>query len=154
MKQTISIIGSNKSKNAVEKSMNIIYLICGLAAVVCVVCMTVYMVISGWPAIQKIGVFKFLFGQVWNPENSQFGIAPMIISSIIATFTAILIALPAGVLVAVFLAKLTPGKLSTALRMLIDLLAGIPSVVYGLLGAISNSKPLLGFPQAEACWRR
>ncbi|MDD4414013.1 MAG: phosphate ABC transporter permease subunit PstC [Oscillospiraceae bacterium] len=131
-----SIIGSNKSKNAVEKTMNITFLICGFAAVICVICMTVYMVISGWPAIQKIGFFKFLFGQVWNPENSQFGIAPMILSSIIATFTAILIALPTGVLVAVFLAKLTPGKLSTALRMLIDLLAGIPSVVYGLLGAI------------------
>ncbi|MDD4200832.1 MAG: phosphate ABC transporter permease subunit PstC, partial [Eubacteriales bacterium] len=131
-----SIIGSNKSKNAVEKTMNITFLICGLAAVICVICMTVYMVISGWPAIQKIGFFKFLFGQVWNPENSQFGIAPMILSSIIATFTAILIALPTGVLIAVFLAKLTPDKVSAGLRMMIDLLAGIPSVVYGLLGAI------------------
>lgn len=136
MNRDKSIIGSNKSKNAVEKTMNVIFLLCGLAAVICVLCMTVYMIISGWPAIQKIGIFKFLFGQVWNPENSEFGIAPMILSSIVATFTAILIALPTGTLVAVFLAKLTPEKLSVALRMLIDLLAGIPSVVYGLLGAI------------------
>ncbi|MCL2014494.1 MAG: phosphate ABC transporter permease subunit PstC [Oscillospiraceae bacterium] len=142
MTDKISIISSKTfskrtaTKNAVEKSMNIIFLICGLAAVICVVCMTVYMLVSGAPAISKIGVFKFLFGQIWSPENSQFGILPMIISSFIATFSAIFIALPIGVLVAVFLAKLIPGKLSTALRMLIDLLAGIPSVVYGLLGAI------------------
>lgn len=136
MEKKTTIIGGNKSKNAVEKAMSILFLICGLAAVICVICMTVYLIISGWPAIQKIGVFKFLCGQVWNPEISAFGIAPMILSSIIATFTAILIALPAGVLVAVFLAKLAPGKVSTGLRMLIDLLAGIPSVVYGLLGAI------------------
>lgn len=136
MEKSVSIIGSNKSKNAVEKTMNIIFVICGFAAVICVICMTFYMIISGWPAIQKIGIIKFLFGQVWNPENSQFGIAPMILSSIIATFAAIIVALPMGVLVAVFLAKLTPAKVSTGLRMLIDLLAGIPSVVYGLLGAI------------------
>ena len=136
MEQSISIIGRNKFKSAFEKIMNIIFLICGLVAVICVICMTVYVVVSGWPAIQKIGFFKFLFGQIWNPENSEFGILPMILASFIATFTAIIVALPVGVLVAVFLAKLTPGKLSAALRMLIDLLAGIPSVVYGLLGAI------------------
>jgi phosphate transport system permease protein len=94
------------------------------------------MIISGSPAIRKIGLFKFLFGKVWSPENSEFGILPMILSSIVATFTAILFALPIGVLVAVFLSKLTPGKLSSFFRALIDLLAGIPSVVYGLLGAI------------------
>lgn len=137
-----SIIGGSKSKNAVEQVMNIIFLVCGLAAVICVICMSAYMIISGWPAIKKIGLFNFLFGQVWNPENSQFGIAPMILASIIATFSAILIALPTGVLVAVFLAKLTPGRVSGGLRMLIDLLAGIPSVVYGLLGAILIS-PLI-----------
>ncbi|MCL2696204.1 MAG: phosphate ABC transporter permease subunit PstC, partial [Clostridiales bacterium] len=131
-----SIIGRNKSKSAVERVMNLIFLVCGLAAVICVVCMSVYMVISGGPIVAKVGVFRFLFGQVWNPENSQFGILPMILASIIATFSAILIALPVGVLVAVFLAKLAPGKVSSALRILIDLLAGIPSVVYGLLGAI------------------
>ena len=136
MKQSTSIIGSKKSKAVTERVMNIIFLVCGFAAVICVICMTVYMIVSGGPVIAKVGVFNFLFGQVWNPENSQFGILPMILSSIIATFSAILIALPVGVLVAVFLAKLTPGKLSSAFRTLIDLLAGIPSVVYGLLGAI------------------
>ncbi|MCL1918967.1 MAG: phosphate ABC transporter permease subunit PstC [Peptococcaceae bacterium] len=136
MEQMGLTTGRNKSKSTVERIMNIIFLICGLAAVICVICMTVYMIISGWPAIQKIGVFEFLFGQVWDPENSEFGIAPMILSSIIATFSAILVALPLGILVAVFLSKLIPGRLSSILRTLIDLLAGIPSVVYGLLGAI------------------
>ncbi len=136
MEQSISIVGGNKTRSAVEKAMNMIFLVCGLAAVVCVICMTVYMIFSGAPAIGKIGVFKFLFGQIWNPGNSEFGIAPMILSSIVAAFGAILIALPTGVLVAVFLAKLAPGRISSFLRTLIDLLAGIPSVVYGLLGAI------------------
>lgn len=130
-----SIIGGKKSKNALEKTMSILFFVCGLAAVVCVLCMTVYMVISGWPAMQKIGLLQFVFGQVWNPENAQFGIALMILASIIATSSAILVSLPVGVLVAVFLAKLVPGKVAAGLRMLIDLLAGIPSVVYGLLGA-------------------
>ena len=136
MEQNITIVGGSRTKSAVEKSMNLIFLVCGLAAVICVVCMTVYMVFSGGPVIGKLGVIDFLFGQTWNPGNSQFGIAPMILSSIIAAFSAILIAVPTGVLVAVFLAKLTHSKLASALRMLIDLLAGIPSVVYGLLGAI------------------
>ena len=123
-------------RSAIERAMSIIFLICGLAAVICVICMTVYMVVSGAPIIAKVGLIKFLCGQVWNPDNSEFGIAPMILSSILATASAVLVALPVGVLVAVFLAKLTPDKPSAAFRALIDLLAGIPSVVYGLLGAI------------------
>lgn len=136
MENKSSIINSNKSKSAVEKTMNSIFLICGFTAVVCVICITIYMIVSGFPAIQKIGVFKFIFGKVWNPENLEFGIAPMVLASIIATFSAISVALPIGILVAVFLAKLAPKKVANTLRMLIDLLAGIPSVVYGLLGAL------------------
>ncbi|MCL2671935.1 MAG: phosphate ABC transporter permease subunit PstC [Clostridiales bacterium] len=136
MEQNISIIGGKKAKSAVEKTMHIVFLVCGLAAVICVICMTLYMIVSGGPAIAKIGVTKFLFGQIWKPQIGEYGIAPMILSSILATFCAILIALPVGVLVAVFLAKLSPGRLSAGLRMIFDLLAGIPSVVYGLLGMI------------------
>jgi phosphate transport system permease protein len=116
--------------------MNYIFLICGLLAVISVIFITVYMIASGGPVIAKVGVFKFLFGQVWNPESAQFGILPMILASIFATSGAILVALPIGVLTAVFLAKIVPDKAASALRALIDLLAGIPSVVYGLLGAI------------------
>ncbi|MCL2818999.1 MAG: phosphate ABC transporter permease subunit PstC [Actinomycetia bacterium] len=131
-----TIIGSRGSKTLIERVMNIVFIVCGFAAVVCVIAMTAYMITSGGPAIARIGVVPFLFGQVWNPTNSQFGIAPMILASIIATFSAILIALPVGVLVAVFLAKLVPKRFSGVLRQIIDLLAGIPSVVYGLLGVI------------------
>lgn len=156
MEQNVSITaGGNKAKSIVEKGMNIIFLVCGSVAVICVVCITIYMVVSGGPVIAKVGLFKFLFGQTWDPvapDQPQFGILPMILSSIIATFAAILIALPTGVLVATFLAKLAPGRMATILRVIIDLLAGIPSVVYGLLGMILIAPQIyklqaaLGFP--------
>jgi phosphate transport system permease protein len=120
----------------VEAVMNGLFLLCGLAAVVCVVFISAYMVIQGGPALAKIGVFRFLFGQVWDPTHSIFGVWAMVLSSLSATFCAVLVALPVGVLVAVFLAKLAPSKIAAALRAMIDLLAGIPSVVYGLLGAL------------------
>jgi len=116
--------------------MNIIFIVCGLAAVISVIFMTVYMVVSGGPIIAKVGFFKFILGRAWNPDNNEFGILPMITGSIFAAGSAVLIALPIGVLVAVFLAKLVPGKLTSSLGFLVNLLSGIPSVVYGLLGAI------------------
>ncbi|MDR1928089.1 MAG: phosphate ABC transporter permease subunit PstC [Oscillospiraceae bacterium] len=136
MTEKQSIISTRRSKLTLEAVMSAAFLLCGLAAVVSVLFISVYMVASGGPVIAKVGILKFLLGRVWNPGNGQFGILPMILSSIFATAGAILIALPTGVLVAVFLSKLAPGKLPGALRALIDLLAGIPSVVYGLLGAI------------------
>lgn len=105
-------------------------------AVVSVAVISLYMIFSGGPAIFKIGITDFLFGSVWNPDDSQFGILPMILASIIATVIAVLIALPIGVLVAVFLSHIAPKKLASIVRPMVDLLAGIPSVVYGLLGAI------------------
>jgi len=126
----------HRSKSLVERAMSIVFLVCGSAAVICVICMTFYMVVSGAPIIAKVGVGNFLFGQVWDPAQSEFGILPMILASIVATASAIFIALPVGVLVAVALSKLTPSRPAAVCRSLIDLLAGIPSVVYGLLGAI------------------
>jgi len=154
MEKATSISGGGKSRTAAEKIMNIIFLACGCATVVCLVCMTAYMIFSGGPVIAKVGVFRFLFSQIWDPENSEFGILPMILSSLIATSCAILIALPTGLLTAVFLSKIAPPKLASALRAVIDLLAGIPSVVYGLLGAILivplvfNLQTALGLPQS------
>jgi phosphate transport system permease protein len=94
------------------------------------------MVASGGPVIVKVGMLDFLLGQRWNPGSSLFGVLPMIASSVAATAGAMVVALPAGVLTAVFLAKLAPERASSVLRTFVDLLAGIPSVVYGLLGAI------------------
>ena len=136
MTKFTSIIGNRKTKTMVEKIMVCVFSACGLLSVVSVAFITVYMVASGSPVFGKLGFADFLLGKVWNPENNQFGILPIILSSVFATFGAILIALPVGVLCAVFLAKLTPNRVSNFLRSMIDLLAGIPSVVYGLLGAI------------------
>jgi phosphate transport system permease protein len=130
-----SIRKKRNAKLSVEGTMNIIFVVCGLTAVISVIFMTIYLIISGGPIIAKVGPIKFLFGEVWNPTNSKFGILPMILSSIYATAGAVLIALPVGVLVAVFLAKIAHGRAATFLGGAIDLLAGIPSVVYGLLGA-------------------
>jgi phosphate transport system permease protein len=123
-------------KLVLEWIMRLIFLGCGMVAIICVVFITIYLVASGSPAFIHQGVFEFLLGQTWNPDNLQFGILTMICASILATLGAVLLALPTGVLVAVFLAKLVPGKVASVLRAVFDLLAGIPSVVYGLLGAI------------------
>ncbi len=131
-----SISGRGNNKAIIEVVMNIIFFICGILAVVSVAVISLYMIFSGGPAIFKIGITDFLFGSVWNPDDSQFGILPMILASIIATVIAVLIALPIGVLVAVFLSHIAPKKLASIVRPMVDLLAGIPSVVYGLLGAI------------------
>ena len=126
-----------KSKTATEKIMNYIFLTCGLVAVISVILISLYMISSGAPAIYKIGVFKFLFGQIWNPENSQFGILPLILASIFATSLAIFVAVPIGISAAVFLTHISKNKrISDVFLFLIELLAGIPSVVYGLLGGI------------------
>jgi len=129
--------------------MGAVFTVCGLAAVIFVVCLSAYMVIAGVPGIAKIGVVDFLFGRVWDPNQDLFGILPMIAGSMIAVFVAVAVALPLGVLVAVYLAKLAPKWLSGPLNGLIELLAGIPSVVYGLLGATLIAPIIFGF-QASA----
>ena len=126
-----------KSKTAIEKIMNYIFFTCGIIAVISVILISLYMISSGAPAIYKIGVWEFLLGQVWNPENNQFGILTLILSSILATSLAIFTAVPIGVSAAVFLTHVSKSKsVSIVFLFLIELLAGIPSVVYGLLGSI------------------
>lgn len=144
-----SIRSSRKSKSLVEKIMSVVFLVCGLAAVLAVILISLYMIFTGGPAIAEIGPIKFLFGQIWDPNNSQFGILPMILSSIVATACAILIAVPVGICVAVFLAYIAGNKVASVFRPMIELLSGIPSVVYGLLGAILIV-PLV-FKLQEAC---
>lgn len=125
-----------KAKNLTEKIMSTIFLICGLISILAVIGISAYMIISGLPAIETIGLTKFLFGQVWASTASQplFGILPFILSSLLATFGAILIGVPVGLLMSVFLSKIANSKLSSSVRPAVDLLAGIPSVVYGLVG--------------------
>ena len=128
------------AKAALENGMNLLFLICGIIAVGFVLAITIYLVVSGLPAIFKIGPIKFLFGTTWAPTatttDPSYGILPFILTSIYGTAGAILIGIPVGLLTAVFLAKVAPAKLANVIRTAVQLLAGIPSVVYGLVGMI------------------
>ncbi len=114
--------------------MQLLFTLCGLAAVGFVLLITVYLVISGIPAIQKIGLFNFLFGETWAASQDQYGILPLILTSVYGTAGAVVIGVPIGFFTAVFLAKVAPKKVANVIRPAISLLAGIPSVVYGLVG--------------------
>lgn len=131
----------NKLKKAadfIEKFMNAVFILCGFLAVAFVALITIFLIISGTPAIKEIGLFDFLFGKVWASTSAEpsYGILPFILSSVYGTFGAILIGVPIGLMCAVFLAKMSGNKLSAAVRSAVDLMSGIPSVVYGLVGMI------------------
>ena len=119
---------------AVERAMQVLFTLCGLVAVGFVLLISVYLVISGIPAIRKIGLSQFLFGKTWAAGQDQYGILPLILTSIYGTAGAIVIGVPIGFFTAVFLAKAAPKWLANLLRPAVSLLAGIPSVVYGLVG--------------------
>lgn len=127
-----------KTAKWLEKAMNLLFLACGLLTVLFVVLITIFLVISGIPAIQTIGPWEFLFGRVWASTAAEpsYGILPFILTSVYGTFGAILIGVPVGLFCAVFLAKMSPEKIGGIVRNVVDLLAGIPSVVYGLVGMI------------------
>ena len=119
-----------------ELIMNLLFLFCGLIAIVFVLFISVYLIISGLPAIKEIGLVDFLFGKEWasTAAEPKFGILPFILTSIYGTAGAIVLGVPVGFMTAVFLAKVAPPKLAAVVRPAVDLLAGIPSVVYGLIG--------------------
>ena len=121
-----------------ESIIHGIFLVLGLMTVGCVLLITVYLVISGIPAIREIGLGRFLFGRVWasTAAQPQYGILPFILTSVYGTAGAMLIGVPVGFLTAVYLAKLAPRQIKTVLSAAISLLAGIPSVVYGLVGML------------------
>lgn len=123
-------------KRLMENAIHGIFLILGLITVGCVLLITIYLVISGIPAIRKIGVLKFLFGKKWasTAAQPQYGILPFILTSIYGTAGAIVIGVPVGFLTAVYLSKIAPPKVNTVIETAVSLLAGIPSVVYGLVG--------------------
>ena len=129
---------SLRTRKAMEQAIHLIFLLCGIVAVGFVLCISVYLVISGLPAIREIGLTNFLFGKVWAPTNAttgpQFGILPFILTSVYGTAGALLLGVPVGFLTAVYLAKLAPPKVKSMMQSAVSLLAGIPSVVYGLVG--------------------
>ncbi len=123
-------------KRFMENAIHGIFLIFGLITVGCVLLITVYLVISGIPAIRKIGIFDFLFGKEWasTAAQPQYGILPFILTSIYGTAGAIVVGVPIGFMTAVYLSKIAPPKVKTVIETAVSLLAGIPSVVYGLIG--------------------
>lgn len=122
--------------NLFETIVHGIFLILGLITVGCVLLITIYLVISGIPAIREIGLIDFLFGDKWASTAAEplYGILPFILTSIYGTAGAILIGVPVGFLTSVYLAKMAPKKVKAVMEQAVSMLAGIPSVVYGLVG--------------------
>ena len=138
-KREASNIGKLKKVSEIlEKSMNVIFTVCGFLAVAFVLVITIFLVVSGTPAIGEIGLTNFLFGTKWASTAAEpsYGILPFILTSVYGTFGAILIGVPLGILCAVFLAKIAEKRTSSLVSGAVSLMSGIPSVVYGLVGMI------------------
>lgn len=123
-------------KKVRENTMRIIFLLCACISVLAVVLICIFLFANGIPAIRKIGLGNFIGGTSWKPLEGLFGILPMIVGSLYVTAGAIIIGVPIGVLCAVFMAKFCPKKLYKVLKPAINLLAGIPSIVYGFFGLV------------------
>lgn len=125
-----------KAKAVIEKTAQIIFLICAAIAILAVCSITVYMIMKGTPAFKEVGVLDLLFGRVWKPTASEpsFGIFYIILSSIAGTAAAVLLGVPIGLLTAAFLSELAGKKLGNIVSGAVELLAAIPSVIYGLIG--------------------
>ena len=119
-----------------EKAMKIVFLIAACASVLAVFLICVFLFANGLPAMGKIGPLKFLFGTEWRPTNDKFGILPMIVASIYVTAGAILIGVPIALFTSVFMARYCPKKVYKPLKSGIELMAGVPSIVYGYFGLV------------------
>lgn len=123
-------------KRVFEKIMEIIFLLCACMSILAVALICFFLFTRGIPGMAKIGLFKFLGGQVWKPGNNIYGILPMILGSVYVTGLALVIGVPIGLLTAIFMARFCPKKLYKIVKPAVDLLAGIPSVVYGFFGMV------------------
>ncbi len=128
------------ARKGMELFVHTVFLLCGIVAVAFVLFISIYLIISGLPAIRTIGLKDFLLGQVWAPTATtvepSYGILPFILTSVYGTAGAVVIGVPVGMMTAMFLAKVAPPKAAAVIRTAVELLAGIPSVVYGLVGMI------------------
>lgn len=146
---------AKRSRKALETAVHGVFLLLGLITVGCVLAITVYLVLSGLPAIREIGLWNFLFGKEWasTAADPKFGILPFLLTSVYGTAGAILLGVPVGFLTAVYLAKAAPPKLRAVLSGAVSLLAGIPSVVYGLVGMmvlVPGIRKLFGLPDGAS----
>ena len=127
------MVGSGVLK---EKIMKAVFFTTACISILAVGLICFFLFVNGTPAIKEIGVINFLFGKVWRPGNGDFGILPMIVGSLYVTAGAIIIGVPIGILTAVFLARFCPEKIYPIVKAGIELMAGIPSVVYGFFGLV------------------
>ncbi|MBQ8596857.1 MAG: phosphate ABC transporter permease subunit PstC [Lachnospiraceae bacterium] len=134
--KSFSIMGNSKNKSVAEKAAQGIFTLCAVIAILAVISITVYMIINGTPALFQVGIKEILFSTVWKPAaaDPSYGILYVILTSLVGTVLAVLLGVPVGILTAVFLAEVAPKKLAAVVRPAVELLAGIPSVIYGLLG--------------------
>ena len=119
-----------------EKAMQLVFLLTACVSIAAVILICVFLFANGIPAIGKIGVFDFLLGTKWHPENDVYGILPMILGSIYVTAGALIIGVPIGLLTSIFMARFCPKRIYKPIKAGIDLMAGIPSVVYGFFGLV------------------
>ena len=144
-----------KKSNLLERIIHGIFLILGLVTIGCVLLITVYLVFSGIPAIREIGLVDFLFGDTWasTAADPKYGILPFILTSIYGTVGAIALGVPIGFLTAVYLAKMAPLKVKAVMGQAVSMLAGIPSVVYGLVGMmvlVPGIRKVFGVPDGAS----
>jgi len=125
-----------KRKKTIETGFRLLFLICGLIAVAFVLLISIYLIIAGIPAIREVGLINFLFGDTWNAGTNEFGILPFILTSVYGTAGAVVIGVPIGIMTALYLSKVAPPKIAKLVNTAVELLAGIPSVIYGLVGMI------------------
>ena len=130
-----------------EKSMRMVFMISACASILSVAMICIFLFANGIPAIGKIGIFDFLLGEKWKPGNDIYGILPMILGSIYVTAGAIVVGVPIGILTAIFMSRFCPRSLYRIMKPAIDLLAGIPSVVYGFFGSDCSG-------HVKAFWRK
>jgi len=123
-------------KNIKEKVMKLLFFLTALVSIAAVILICIFLFASGIPAIKEIGVFKFLLGTRWKPANNLYGILPMIVGSFYVTAGALIIGVPIGILTAVFMARFAPRSIYAPLKAAVNLMAGIPSVVYGFFGLV------------------
>lgn len=122
--------------NLKERLMKLVFLMTACVSIAAVVLICIFLFANGVPAISEIGLFRFLLGTKWKPANNLFGILPMIVGSLYVTAGALVIGVPVGILTAVFMARFCPKQLYKILKSAINLMAGIPSVVYGFFGLV------------------
>lgn len=127
-----------KRQKVMERGMSWLFLLCACMSIVAVALICVFLFANGIPAMKEIGVFDFLLGTKWTPKNepASYGILPMIIGSLCVTFGAVVIGVPIGMLTAVFLSRFCPKRLHRVLEPLVQLMAGIPSIIYGFFGLV------------------